>query len=99
MATYRKLILLIKERPSMYLGCNSISCLKAFLDGWSFREPDGISDNKFLDDFQLWIEKRFVHGGTQSFAKIILFYSQDECSALTSFFKLFDEFVLQYDQR
>ena len=95
MDSIKEIILKIKERPSMYIGSNSISCFKAYLDGWSFREPNGITDNIILDNFQEWIENRYTHSGTQSFAKIILFNSQDECSALALFFKLFDEFLLE----
>jgi hypothetical protein len=34
-----KLILEIEKRPAMYIGRNSIFCLKAFLDSWHFRNP------------------------------------------------------------
>lgn len=83
----------------MYLGANSISCLKAYLDGWTIRNPNDITDGYLLDEFGEWIENRFNKGGTQSFVKIILFYSSDECSALKRFFELFDEFLIEYDKR
>lgn len=44
--------------------------------------------------FQEWIEQRFNQANTQSWTKIILFYSEDESSALERFFELLDEFRL-----
>jgi len=98
MASFREIIQKIKERPSMYLGANSISCLKAYLDGWYFRDVEGIDDIEIMNSFQTWIEKRFSINGVQSYARIILFYSQDECSALRTFFELFDSFLMEYQK-
>jgi hypothetical protein len=95
MASFKEIVLKIKERPSMYLGANSISCLKAFLDGWYLRDEEGVHDTELFNDFIKWIEKRFSVKGNQGYAKIILFYSQDECSALKTFFELFDTFLLE----
>jgi hypothetical protein len=96
MASFKEIILKIKERPSMYLGANSISCLKAFIDGWHFRDEGGVDDVELMNAFQTWIVNRFSVKGTQSYARIILFYSQDECSALTTFFELFDFFLIEH---
>jgi len=96
MASFKEVILKIKERPSMYLGTNSISCLKAFLDGWYFRDEEGVDDVELMNAFQTWIVNRFSVKGTQSYARIILFYSQDECSALKTFFELFDSFLIEH---
>jgi|SRR5689334_4096517 hypothetical protein len=96
MASFKELIQKIKERPSMYLSANSISCLKAYLDGWYFRDMEGVDDAGLMDAFQTWIVERFSVRGSQSYARIILFYSQDECSALKTFFELFDSFLIEY---
>lgn len=93
MNSIRELVLKIKERPAMYLGCNSISCLKAFIDGWYFRDMETVSDVHIMGNFHDWIEERLIKAGTQGWHRIILFYSQDECDALKTFFKLFDEFL------
>lgn len=80
----------------MYLGANSISCLKAYLDGWYFRDMEGVDDVELMNAFQDWIVNRFSVKGTQSYARVILFYSQDECSALKTFFELFDSFLIEH---
>lgn len=82
----------IKQRPAMYLGKNYISCLRAFIDGWYLREPDKVTDGYLMADFQEWIEKKYNVKTTQGWANIILFYSQDETSALEKFFVEFDLF-------
>lgn len=98
MGSFREIILKIKARPSMYLGGNSISSLKAYLDGWYDRDREGVEDVELLNEFQDWIEERFSLKGSHSYDRIILFYSQDECSALTEFFKLFDMFLTGYPE-
>lgn len=82
-----------KSRLPMYIGGRSIFQLKAFLDGWIFGSPDKIRDIEALQDFQCWIEEKFNVRSNQSWAKIILFYSNDECEALENFLKLFEDFV------
>ena len=87
----------IKQRASLYLGKRSLSHLHVFLDGYTFaRRQLGIplteQETKF-DEFQEWIEKRFNQADTQSWSRIILFYSEDEADALQRFFELFEEFV------
>lgn len=44
-----------------------------------------------LDGFQDWIQKKFNIDSSQSWANIILFFSQDERDAL-DIFQLFEEF-------
>lgn len=87
------LIKLIEKRPAMYLGRNSISCLKSFLDGWYLRDPDNVIDAEIMNDFQSWVEKKYDVSGNQSWCDIILFYSQDEGTALTNFFRHFDQWA------
>jgi hypothetical protein len=45
--------------------------------------------------FPDWIQKRFGIDSTQSWSKIIIFYSEDERAALDKFFELWDEFLNQ----
>lgn len=47
-----KLILEIEKRPAMYIGRNSIFCLKAFLDGWHFRNPKQTDNSEILIEFK-----------------------------------------------
>ncbi len=87
----------IKQRSSLYLGNRSLSHLHVFLDGYTFaRRQLGIpiteQETKF-EEFQEWIENRFNQVDTQSWSRIILFYSEDEADALKRFFDLFEEFL------
>lgn len=87
----------IKKAPSMYLGRHSIICLQAFLSGYSVAkyelgEQPTKQDQDFME-FPEWIRKRFNVTTSQSWANIILFYSEDEGKAINQFFELFDEFI------
>ena len=87
----------IKQRPSLYLGKRSLSHLHTFLDGYTFAcRQLGIpltEQEKKIEEFQEWIEIRFNQPSTQSWSRIILFYSEDETDALNRFFNLFEEFL------
>jgi hypothetical protein len=86
----------IQKRPAMYLGQPSITHLRTFLAGYFFArhqlgEPE-TNQEKHFDNFQTWIQEKFKIASSQSWDKIILFFSQDEHKALEQFFELFDEF-------
>ncbi|MFB2969001.1 hypothetical protein ACE1CD_08510 [Aerosakkonema sp. BLCC-F183] len=87
----------IKKAPSMYLGRRSIICLQAFLSGYSVAKYElGEQPTKQERDFMQfpeWIRKKFSVDSSQSWANIILFYSEDESKALDKFFELLDEFM------
>lgn len=53
------LIDLIEKRPAFYLGRNTISALRAFLDGWVMREPSSVINANILNDFQKYIEEYY----------------------------------------
>ncbi|MEG4801264.1 papain fold toxin domain-containing protein [Microcoleus sp. ARI1-B5] len=85
------------SRPALYLGKRSIFSLQAFLDGYTFacRQlaiPVTEQEQEFTE-FQDWIEKQFNQHSTRSWARIILFYSEDESQALDTFFQLFENFL------
>lgn len=87
----------IKTRPALYLGKRSIFSLQAFLDGYTFacRQlaiPVTEQEQEFAE-FQNWIEKQFNRQSTKSWARIILFYSEDESQAIDTFFELFKDFL------
>jgi len=48
---------------------------------------------KPFSKFQTWIQQKFNIPSSQSWDKVILFFSQDEHTGLEQFFKLFNEFV------
>jgi hypothetical protein len=87
----------IKTRPALYLGKRSIFSLQAFLDGYTCAcRQLGIyvtEQEQEFAEFQDWIEKQFNQQSTRSWARIILFYSEDESQALDTFFQLFENFL------
>ncbi len=97
MGSLYELIQKIKRRPSMYLGRRSISNLRSCLAGYILarRElgvPQTEQEREFVE-FQDWIKKRFNITSGQSWDSIILFYSEDEITAVDRFFELFEEFL------
>ncbi len=82
----------IQKRPAMYIGRNSISCLKSFLDGWYLRNPEEVVDGIFMEQFQIVIERKYEAKSSKSWSDILLYNSQDESKALELFFKEFDEY-------
>ncbi len=97
MSNFYELIQKIKKRPSMYLGKPAISNLRSCLAGYILaRRELGISQTeqeKKFTEFQGWIQKKFNISSSQSWDKVILFYSEDERTALEHFFELFEEFA------
>ena len=93
MNSIENLVSKIQERPSMYLGRKTVSCLKAFLDGWYLRDPDNVLDSDLMGRYQEWIEDRYNKKDTHSWDRILLFYSEDEYDALQLFFETFNEFL------
>jgi hypothetical protein len=93
MSSIKNLLAQIQSRPAMYLGKRSILCLKAFIDGWYLRSPETVEDRDTMSAFQEWIEKKYNIQSSQSWDRIILFYSQDEYDALEIFFKEFSIFM------
>ncbi|MBD2448561.1 hypothetical protein H6G76_15645 [Nostoc sp. FACHB-152] len=91
----------IQKRPAMYLGRVSISNLRTFLAGYCFARrqmeiPQTQQEQQF-SEFQTWIQQKFNLNSHQTWDQIILFFSQDEPTALEQFFKLFDEFTQQFE--
>ena len=79
----------------MYLTGESISCLKAFIDGWYLRSPKGLVDGHIMAEFEEFIEKKY--GFSRSWCQILLFFEIDEHRALKKFFEEFDEHLSNYD--
>ena len=97
MIGFYELIDKIKQRPALYLGKSSLNQLQTFLDGYTFAlRQANISvsqEEQEFEQFQEWIEVKFSQPSTQSWSRIILFYSEDERDALESFFELLNEFI------
>lgn len=80
----------IQKRPAMYLGQPSIFYLRTFLSGYFFARhqlgrPETEQEEHF-SDFQAYMQQRFKITSSQSWNKIILFFSQDQQRALELFF-------------
>jgi hypothetical protein len=77
--------------------------LQAFLDGYTcacrqLGIPVTEQEQEFAE-FSDWIEKQFHQPSTQFWARIILFYSEDESQALDTFFELFEKFLQRESSR
>ncbi len=77
----------------MYLTEHSISCLRAFLDGWYLRDPESVTEGSVLADFQDWIVEKYKVKSSHGWSQIIRFYSQDDYDALDRFFELFESWL------
>jgi hypothetical protein len=91
----------IEKRPAMYLGQADLSHLGSFLSGYFFARrqigiPETLQEQQF-SEFQAWIEQKFNVSYSQSWEKIIRFFSPDETTSLHQFFSLFNEFT-EYQQ-
>ncbi|MFH7024727.1 MAG: hypothetical protein ACHBN1_04825 [Heteroscytonema crispum UTEX LB 1556] len=95
-----KVIEKIRVKPAMYLGRPSVSDLFMFLVGYEFSRSElGIDmteeEEKFYDQFQPWLQKRFGVTTVTSWAKLIMLSCHDEKAGFEYFFQLFDEFFQQ----
>jgi len=96
------LIQKIQKRPSMYLGKPHISNLRSCLAGYNIaRRQLGIPPSQHEQEFVKfpnWIKEKFNISTGQSWDNIILFYSEDERTALNKFFELFLEFTQESEK-
>ena len=86
-----ELLNFIEPRPALYIKKNSITCLKAFIEGWGLRDLVALKKDGFREKFEGWIEERSGISDGHTWNEIILFYSNDESHALSNFFTLFNE--------
>lgn len=92
------LIKQIEKKPELYVGRKSLSLIEAYIYGWLNRDEKNVSDSFLLGDFQNWIQEYYKIQTSQSWARIILFHSEDEHNALKKFFQLFDLFLEERKQ-
>jgi hypothetical protein len=88
----------IKSRTAMYVGQRSISCLRAFLNGWEFAHEGKVDGASLMHDFQKWVARKCKVKAAHSWDRIILFESQDEADALEKLIVWFDEFCSAQDK-
>jgi hypothetical protein len=89
-ASVLELIKQIQKRPAMYLSRNYISALRAYMDGWLYRDYQN-ADVEIMNEFQDWISQKYKMS-SHSWDRIIALYSADECDALKNFFIEFSKF-------
>jgi hypothetical protein len=94
---FNTLLSQIKQKPGLYIGRASINDLYMFLNGVNFARrqlgcPPSEEEREFRE-FQPWLQKRFTIKSSQSWSRIILFFSCDEQEAFYRFFDLLSEFV------
>lgn len=77
----------------MYIGQRSISCLAAFIDGWSYALNDSVDDGYVFKGFTNWLAAKYEVAGNRSWDQIVRFYSSDEYGALLYFFELWNEYL------
>lgn len=82
----------LRERPYDFLPQKSIQCLYAYLWGKD-SYAQGMIDKIDLDDFETFVQEHYKI--ETSWHKAILFFSQDEFSALNVFQNLHEEFTVQ----
>jgi hypothetical protein len=93
----------VKQRPTMYLPFPSITHLNTLLIGYEIGlNESGIDthDAEF-SHFQDWLHGRFniEPSSCSSWHAIILFHSQNELTAFDTFFKLYEQFLEEEENK
>ena len=88
-----ELIAIIRPRPGMYIGKNNIFCFKAFIDGWYFRLESEDVKIEILNDFYIWLQKKYSIYDNRNWDELLFLIFKDEKKALDNFFILFDDFM------
>lgn len=87
---------MIQKRPGLYLSSPSVLHLDSYLKGYFFaaleRGLEPSPEEIEFYDFQKWIREKFEVTSSQSWSKIIFFYSVSEQNSLDNFFKWLEEF-------
>lgn len=88
----------IKEKPAFFLNQQSVTSLHSFLIGWTTAKNayqlSQDEDEREFAGFQKWVAERYNIGSSQSWPRIIAFYSKDDKESLALFFDLLDEYRL-----
>jgi hypothetical protein len=77
------------------IGTANVTSLAGFLAGFAFGRAGsgGEEDQQFLAAFNEWVHAKYKITSTQSWDKIIEFFSPDAASAFGQFWQLYDEFL------
>lgn len=86
----------LRKNSPMYLGNRSLQNFAHWLNGYSMALHDmGIpisEEQREFSDFHAFVAKRMRMASNAHWSKNILYYYEDDGSALEQFFILFDEF-------
>lgn len=101
-----ELIGMIRRHPLMYLANHSIKEFRAFLAGFtccksiiSKSSKDSNNNDLILSQFRDWIAEKYGVEGSHGWMSILLFFHINESHALDKFFELWDEFIIEYEQK
>lgn len=89
------ILMLVKERPKMYLRRTSLKYLHVFING-CIACMNSFENNKkyeFYPGFQEFIQKKYHVNFEKHWSDIIEFYCFDEEKSFYKFFDLLDEFI------
>jgi hypothetical protein len=85
------------ERPTLYVGHESIIKIKAFIDGYEYAHENASRD-KTYDEFQRWVAQYFNVKSAHDWASIILFMALSEKRAFELTKELWAEFKADIQQ-
>ncbi len=82
----------LRERPYDFLPQKSIQCLYAYLWGKD-NYAQGLAEKISMEGFEAFVQEHYELDA--AWHKVILFYTQDEFSALETFQSLYEEFSVE----
>lgn len=91
------MIEIIRECPFI-LGRPTVQNLYMFLSGFAYASKETADDHHVLSEFGSFVRLRFDVSSSQSWGRIIEFYSVSETEEMKLFWKLWDEFRAQQEQ-
>ena len=81
--TIIELIKLIKPIPELYIRKHSIFCLKAFIDGWCYRDieeyiKEEAKEQVLYTEFYEWLRKKYDMTDSRGWADILYYKFETE---------------------
>lgn len=95
MKTSFEMMLEIKKRPGLYLGCKSFDRFNYFMFGYDLMiDSLNISGLEMLKNFDAFVKEKYhLEKANQNWIKIIEFMSVTDEGAFENFFLLLDEYL------
>jgi hypothetical protein len=95
----------LKVRPAARLACRkSIHDLYSFLSGYQFAlyqlgVPLDPEAKEFTENFESWLQEKVGLHTNKAWSQVLCFYSSNEFQAFDTFFELFEEFVIDFQNQ